>query len=66
MVVVGVQYAIGLGIGVVGYVLPRRAGLPGWCSTFAMVPVLLSAYAGPGLVASESDGCRDAVEVRAL
>lgn len=43
--VVGVQHAMGLGIGVVGYALLRRIGLPGWGATLAMVPVLLSAYA---------------------
>lgn len=43
--VVGLQHAMGLGIGVVGYALLRRAGLPGWGATLAMVPVLLSAYA---------------------
>jgi hypothetical protein len=43
--VVGVQHAMGLAIGVVGYVLLRRARLPGWGATVAMVPVLLSAYA---------------------
>jgi hypothetical protein len=45
MAVVAVQYAMGLGIGVVGYALLRRAGLPGWGATLAMGPVLLSAYA---------------------
>jgi len=43
--VLGVQHAMGLGMGVVGYALLRRAGLPGWGATLAMVPVLLSAYA---------------------
>jgi len=43
--VIGVQHALGLVIGVVGYALLRRAGLPGWGATLAMVPVLLSAYA---------------------
>jgi hypothetical protein len=43
--VIGVQHALGLGIGVAGYALLRRKGLPGWGATLAMVPVLLSAYA---------------------
>ncbi len=43
--VLGVQHALGLGIGVAGYALLRRVGLPGWGATLAMVPVLLSAYA---------------------
>lgn len=45
MVVVAVQYAMGLAIGLVGYALLRRFGLPGWAATLAMLPVLLSAYA---------------------
>jgi hypothetical protein len=44
-VVVGVQHAMGLGIGVAGYALLRRVGLPGWGATVAMAPVLLSAAA---------------------
>jgi hypothetical protein len=43
--VIGVQHAMGLAIGVAGYLLLRRAGLPGWGATLAMVPVLLSANA---------------------
>jgi hypothetical protein len=43
--VVGVQHLMGLAIGMVGYALLRRAGLPGWGATIAMIPVLLSAYA---------------------
>jgi hypothetical protein len=43
--VLGVQHAMGMGLGVVGYVLLRRAGLPGWGATVAMLPALLSAYA---------------------
>ncbi len=42
--VISVQHAIGLGTGVLGYLLLRRVGLPGWGATLAMVPVLLSAY----------------------
>jgi len=45
MAVVGVQNAMGLGIGVTGYALARHLGVPGWGATLAMVPVLLSAYA---------------------
>ena len=44
-VVLGVQHAMGLGIGVAGYALLRRAGLAGWSATLAMVPALLSAAA---------------------
>jgi len=43
--VVAVQHLMGLAIGVIGYALLRRAGLPGWGATAAMAPVLLSAYA---------------------
>jgi hypothetical protein len=43
--VIGVQHALGMGIGVAGYALLRRKGLPGWGATLAMVPVLLSGYA---------------------
>ena len=43
--VLGLQHAMGVGLGVVGYVLLRRAGLPGWGATVAMLPTLLSAYA---------------------
>ena len=39
------QHLMGLVIGVAGYALLRRLGLPGWGATLAMVPVLLSAYA---------------------
>jgi hypothetical protein len=45
MAVVGLQYAMGLGIGVMGYALLRRKGLPGWGAWLAMVPVLWSASA---------------------
>lgn len=43
--VIGLQHAMGVSLAVVGYVLLRRAGLPGWGATVAMVPTLLSAYA---------------------
>jgi hypothetical protein len=43
--VVSLQHIMGLGIGVAGYALLRRVGLPAWGATLAMVPVLLSAYA---------------------
>ena len=43
--VVAVQHLMGLAIGVTGYAVLRRAGLPGWGATAAMVPVLLSASA---------------------
>ena len=39
-----VQHAMGLCVGLLGYALLRRKGLPGWGATLAMVPVLLSAY----------------------
>lgn len=39
-----VQHAMGLCVGLLGYALLRRRGLPGWAATLAMVPVLLSAY----------------------
>ncbi len=43
--VVALQHLMGLAIGVTGYALLRRTGLPGWGAAAAMVPVLLSAYA---------------------
>jgi hypothetical protein len=43
--VVIIQHAMGLCVGLLGYALLRRKGLPGWAATLAMVPVLLSAYA---------------------
>jgi hypothetical protein len=43
--VLGVQHAMGLSAGIVGYAVLRRVGLPGWGATLAMVPVLLSASA---------------------
>jgi hypothetical protein len=45
MVVVGVQYAMGLATGVVGYALLRRQRLPGWGASLAMAPVLMSSSA---------------------
>ncbi|WP_433508876.1 hypothetical protein ACQP2T_33450 [Nonomuraea sp. CA-143628] len=38
--VVGVQHAMGLGVGVLIYVLLRRWSLPGWGAALAAVPVL--------------------------
>ncbi|MGW4794293.1 hypothetical protein ACWEPC_18010 [Nonomuraea sp. NPDC004297] len=38
--VVGVQHAMGLGLGVLSYVLLRRWSLPGWGASLATVPVL--------------------------
>ncbi|MHB1595803.1 MAG: hypothetical protein ACYCO9_04305 [Streptosporangiaceae bacterium] len=43
--VVGVQLVMGLLIGITGYALLVRRGLPGWGATIAMAPVLLSASA---------------------
>ena len=45
VLVVGLQHLMGLAIGIVGYALLIRVGLPAWGATLAMVPVLLSAYA---------------------
>jgi hypothetical protein len=44
-VVVAVQLVMGLAIGIAGYALLVRRGLPGWGATIAMAPVLLSASA---------------------
>ncbi len=39
-----VQHVMGLAIGVLGYRLARRYGLPGWAATLVAVPVLFDAY----------------------
>jgi len=43
-VVAAVQHAMGLGIGVLIYLLARRYGLPAWAATLATLPVLFDAY----------------------
>ncbi len=43
--VIVIQHLMGLAIGMLGYALLRRRGLPGWGAALAMAPVLLSAYA---------------------
>jgi hypothetical protein len=42
--VAAVQHAMGLGIGVLVYLLARRYGLPGWAATLATLPVFFDAY----------------------
>jgi hypothetical protein len=43
IVVVGVQHAMGLGIGLMIYAVLRRRGLPAWGASLAAVPVLFDA-----------------------
>jgi hypothetical protein len=42
--VAAVQHLMGLGMGVLVYLLARRFGLPAWAATLATVPVLFDAY----------------------
>jgi len=42
--VAAVQHVLGLGIGVLIYLLVRRYGLPGWAGTLATLPVFFDAY----------------------
>ncbi|MDF5758987.1 hypothetical protein [Spongiactinospora sp. TRM90649] len=42
-VVVGVQHAMGLGVGLMIYAMLRRASLPGWAATLPAVPGLFDA-----------------------
>src|SRR5271154_388393 len=42
--VAAVQHAMGIGIGVLIYLLARRYGLPGWAATLATLPVFFDAY----------------------
>jgi len=44
VVVAAVQHAMGIGIGVLIYLLARRYGLPGWAATLATLPVFFDAY----------------------
>jgi hypothetical protein len=43
-VVAAVQHVMGLGMGVLSYLLARRYGLPAWAATLAAIPVLFDAY----------------------
>jgi hypothetical protein len=42
--VAAVQHAMGIGIGVLIYLLARRYRLPGWAATLAVLPVFFDAY----------------------
>jgi hypothetical protein len=42
--VAAVQHVMGLGMGVLSYLLARRYGLPAWAATLAAIPVLFDAY----------------------
>lgn len=44
VVVAAVQHAMGVGIGVLIYLLARRYRLPGWAATLATLPVFFDAY----------------------
>jgi len=44
VVVAAVQHAMGIGIGVLIYLLARRHGLPGWAATLATLPVFFDGY----------------------
>ena len=44
VVVAAVQHVMGLGIGVLIYLLARRYGLPAWAATLATLPVFFDAY----------------------
>lgn len=42
--VTAVQHLLGLGVGILSYLLMRRYGLPGWAAALVVAPVLLDAY----------------------